>query len=296
MFRRIVFSIALVAILAMSQVGAAQAAPPISTCTEQTVDLGGGFHSIYLICMPLAVPWNHQLVVFAHGYVPNVSADPILPKDQLDAIGGVNLADTINSMGYAFAMTSYPVNGLAILPGVQDVVNLVQFFKGSHPGTTNVFLTGASEGGLITTLALEKNPAVFKGGFAVCGPIGSWQGQVNHFGDFRVLFDYFFPGVMPVSGDDPLHPQPGDYSAINIPDYLPLSMAIKGRSLIRLRLPWHSIWILTRQKSCIRLRKCPSIRRSRQQRGAAALVQRFRDDGCPRKIKPGFASVVEPLR
>jgi len=31
---------------------------------------------------------------------------------------------------------------------------------------------------------------------AVCGPIGSFQQQIDYLGDARVLFDYFFPGVL----------------------------------------------------------------------------------------------------
>jgi hypothetical protein len=34
---------------------------------------------------------------------------------------------------------------------------------------------------------------------AACGPIGSFQDQINYFGDFRVVFDYFFPGIIPGS-------------------------------------------------------------------------------------------------
>lgn len=222
MFRRLVLSVALVAVLAFSQIGTAQARShdqSVGICDTQTVVLGNGYHSIYMICMPAAVPWNKQLVVFAHGYVPNLSADPILPVNQLTEIGGISLSDTINSMGYAFAMTSYPVNGLAILPGVLDVVNLVQTFKGLHSDLNKVFLTGASEGGLVATLGVEKYPAIFKGGLAVCGPIGNFQNQVNYFGDFRVLFDYYFPGILPVSGP------PDNYSAINIPTVLTLDWA-----------------------------------------------------------------------
>ena len=36
----------------------------------------------------------------------------------------------------------------------------------------------------------------------MCGPIGSFRGQIDYFGDFRVLFDYFFPGVLPASPID----------------------------------------------------------------------------------------------
>ncbi len=30
---------------------------------------------------------------------------------------------------------------------------------------------------------------------ATCGPIGSFRVELNYLADFRVLFDYFFPGV-----------------------------------------------------------------------------------------------------
>ena len=32
---------------------------------------------------------------------------------------------------------------------------------------------------------------------AACGPVGDFRAQVNYIGDARVLFDYFFPGILP---------------------------------------------------------------------------------------------------
>jgi len=52
---------------------------------------------------------------------------------------------------------------------------------------------------LITALAIEQRSDVFDGGLSTCGPIGDFKQQINYFGDFRVLFDYFFPGVIPGS-------------------------------------------------------------------------------------------------
>jgi pimeloyl-ACP methyl ester carboxylesterase len=60
-------------------------------------------------------------------------------------------------------------------------------------------MTGASEGGIVTALLIERHPARFAGGVAACGPIGDFRRQVDHIGDFRVVFDYFFPGVIPGS-------------------------------------------------------------------------------------------------
>ena len=40
---------------------------------------------------------------------------------------------------------------------------------------------------------------MFSGGVAACGPVGDFRRQVNYWGDFRVLFDLYFPGLLPPS-------------------------------------------------------------------------------------------------
>jgi pimeloyl-ACP methyl ester carboxylesterase len=57
-------------------------------------------------------------------------------------------------------------------------------------------MTGGSQGGLITTLAVERYPQVFTGGLAACGPIGSYRRQLQYVGDFRTVFDYYFARVI----------------------------------------------------------------------------------------------------
>ena len=154
--------------------------------------------AVYRICMPFFPPWNGDLVVFAHGYVSPTEAVGI-PEDQMTLPGGITLASIANSLGYAFATTSYSVNGLAVLEGVADLVDLVEIFTAEKAAPDRVYLIGGSEGGLITTLAVEQHPDVFDGGLAMCGPYGDFGRQINYFGDFRVVFDYLFPDLMPGS-------------------------------------------------------------------------------------------------
>ena len=157
--------------------------------------------SHYLICVPTHghLPWNGELLLYAHGYVS--PDEPIgIPEDQMyvpGLFGPVYLPEFANIQGYAFATTSYPMNGLAVLPAVADLVDLVDIFAAHETPPQRVLLAGVSEGGLITTLAVERHPAVFDGGLALCGPYGSFREQVNYFGDLRVVFDYFFPDLMP---------------------------------------------------------------------------------------------------
>ncbi len=183
-------------------------------CQFEGVQASG---ALYCITMPPApfVPWNGDLVIFAHGYV-DVNEPLSIPWSQMtlpDGAGGTTtIPAVVNGLGYAFATTSYSVNGLAVKQGIADVLDLINVFK-ARTGLTpaNVYLVGASEGGLVTTLALERNPDKFAGGLAMCGPIGSFIGQVNYWGDFRVVFDYFM--------DTPdFNVLPG--TAVNIPQAL----------------------------------------------------------------------------
>ena len=172
---------------------AAFAGPAAAACDPDGTQTSG---AIYRICMPDPGRWNGRLVIWAHGYV--AFNEPVaIPEDQLRLPDGTSLPDLVTSLGYAFATTSYSVNGLAVRQGLADVVDLVSIFNWSKGRASRVYLVGASEGGLITTLGVERHPNVFSGGLAACGPIGSFPLQVNYLGDFRVVFDYFYPGLLP---------------------------------------------------------------------------------------------------
>lgn len=182
------------------------AAAPAGTCAPDGVQESG---SIYRICMPPQWRWNGDLLIWAHGYV--AFNEPLaIPEDQLCAFDGLCLNDIANGLGFAFATNSYSTNGLAVRQGKDDILDLVDIFTAEHGAPNRVLLVGASEGGIITTLSVEQYPDVYDGGLAICGPIGSWRGQINYFGDARVLFDYFF--------GNKLNPPMGD--PLNIPQWL----------------------------------------------------------------------------
>lgn len=176
------------------------AAAPLAAniCEPDGVQTSG---AIYRICLPPAGSWNGDLVVYAHGYV--AASQPVaIPEDQLTLPNGTSISEVVNSLGFAFAVTSFRTNGLVVPQGIDDLVDLVNTFDTTHPAPGHVYLVGISEGGLITTLAVEQYPDVFDGGLAACGPIGDFHKQINHFGHFRVVFDYFFPGLIPGSPID----------------------------------------------------------------------------------------------
>lgn len=169
----------------------AQPAPVPGPCNVGLLPSG----ALSLVCVPSS-GWNGDLIVFAHGYVafnqPLQFANIVLPD-------GTSLPTLAEELGFAFATTTYRENGLAVLTGADDIRQLVAAFHAAVGSPRHTYMIGGSEGGLVTTLLVEQSPALFNGGLAACGPIGSFRQQINYVGDFRVLFDYFFPGILPGS-------------------------------------------------------------------------------------------------
>jgi pimeloyl-ACP methyl ester carboxylesterase len=149
---------------------------------------------LIVICIP--PNWNGRLVIYAHGFVPP-QAPLELPSDELTLPDGTFVPNLFLSQGFAFATSSFHKNGVAIEQGAEDLNKLLEYFKKIVPphSLKNVFITGASEGGLIALLLLERYPGKYDAGLALCAPIGGSPDLIRYVYDFRVVFDYFFPTV-----------------------------------------------------------------------------------------------------
>jgi pimeloyl-ACP methyl ester carboxylesterase len=173
--------------------GGDQGVTPTAGCTDGALTTG----ALYRVCFP--GQWNGELVIYAHGYVD--ASQPIAIRD--DVVGGQSVSSSVTGLGYGFATTSYRANGLVVPEAVDDVIELqstvVRLYR---PDPARTYIVGASEGGLVAALAAERHPDVIDGALATCGPVGDFQRQLDHFGDFRVVFDYFFPGIIPGSAVD----------------------------------------------------------------------------------------------
>jgi pimeloyl-ACP methyl ester carboxylesterase len=170
-----------------------QGQPPEPGCSDGTLQHG----ALYRVCFPPT--WNGDLVLYAHGYVASDRALTI-PDD---AIGGQSAADVVTELGYAFATTSYRANGLVAPDAVEDLTELADTIQRRFtPDPARTAIVGVSEGGLVATLAVERHPDRFDGALAACGPIGNFRSQLDYFANFRVVFDYLFPGVLPGTAVD----------------------------------------------------------------------------------------------
>lgn len=173
----------------------AQTAPAQPAACEEGTQTSG---ALYRICTPFIAPSN-QLLIYVQSYsAPN---QPVaLPATEIEGVG--NLEQAASLLGYALAMSSFITNGLNIQSAIPDLIDLVDIYTQKHGQPNSVLLLGVSQGALVSTLALEQYPATFNGALAMCGPYGSYQDQINYFGDFRVVFDAFFPGLTPGTAID----------------------------------------------------------------------------------------------
>ena len=174
---------------------------PMGMVDTQATTVADAAALIHVTQIP-PVGWNGNLVVYAHGFTPPI-APLALPKEAAQ-FGALAM-----SSGFGFATTSYPENGMCIPEALADLLDLVAEFREEYPQTQKVFLIGASMGGLIAAQAAEKYPEVFDGVLALCGVYGNYTVEAGHIANFRIIFDYFFPGLIP-----------GDALSVDLPTML----------------------------------------------------------------------------
>src|SRR5262245_10853048 len=158
---------------------------------QQTIaGVSGG--ALYKFIVPN--PWNGQLVLYAHGAVP--AGEPLaLPNSPLELAA----FQAVASQGFAIGMSSYGENGWAEKDGAQSTHQLKGLFTSLVGSPVRTYVAGVSLGGLITVDLTESFPREYDGALSLCGVVGGAQLQFQRRGDGRVVFDYFFPGVLPVN-------------------------------------------------------------------------------------------------
>lgn len=180
--------------------------PSISSLTavpgvrEVVGETGPG--SSYALFVPDA--WNGELVVYAHGYVQ--PHEPLSFPDREFA----GLRDWLLVNKFAVAYSSYSHTGYAVKDGAIRTHQLNGLFEESFGDPARTYLFGISMGGLVADLLSERYAAQYDGTLAACGVMGGGMMSATYVANFRVLFDHFFPGVLPGS----LYSMPDDYLVI----------------------------------------------------------------------------------
>jgi pimeloyl-ACP methyl ester carboxylesterase len=134
--------------------------------------------------------WNGGLVMYCHGYNPKPVA---YENPKLAPV----LAVFVDA-GYALAQSGYAAGGWAIQEAVIDTEGLRRYFVKKYGPVKETYVTGHSMGGFLTMVLMETAPSTYDAGLPLCGPLASpifFMGR-GAFGG-RVLFDYYFPGLLP---------------------------------------------------------------------------------------------------
>ena len=203
---KLVSIVLLILAIPAASMAATKPKPAISGASY-TGTLGDG--SMWEIDLPSS--WNHQLVIYAHGIV-DPQAPLALPSTN-DALLEAMLPVLLEE-GFAVGYSSYASNGFAIQQGIYDTDQVRVAFDQIVGKPAYTYLVGLSLGSAIVTELAENNPKNYSGVLPMCGLLGGSGLEVNYIGNARVLFDYYFPDVIPgkllTTPLLPYDPTPGD--------------------------------------------------------------------------------------
>jgi len=155
---------------------------------DDVVDGTLGPGAIYRLVRPTA--WNGTLVIYAHGYVSPGQPVAIPPDAEL-------VIALLSFRGFAVAVSSFSENGWVVKDGTQRTHQLLGIFTSKFGSPSRVYAAGGSMGGLIAIRLVETYPDRFSGLLSACAVAGGLRPQLDYFANVRVLFDLFYPGLLP---------------------------------------------------------------------------------------------------
>jgi pimeloyl-ACP methyl ester carboxylesterase len=170
--------------------------------------------------------WNGSLVVYAHGFVDPAAALALPDAAPVEvAPWVVELRERLLGAGYAVAYSSYSTNGWAVEDGALRTHELHGLFADHFRRPSRTYIVGRSLGALIALMLAERYPAKYAGALALCGPVGGGLLQTDYIANVRVLFDFFFPGVIPGN-------------VVNVPSGLDYSPELVGSIVYSISTNW----------------------------------------------------------
>jgi hypothetical protein len=168
------------------QSGGVIRSPAFSALPGARADFGVHEGAAYRIEVP--ENWNGGLVMYAHGYRGD---GPEL------SVSNPEIRRHLISNGYAWAASSYRMNGYRPDAGVEDTLSLRELFIQRFGRPRWTILNGTSMGGHVLTASLELHPGVYQGGLAACGAL-TGIGQIDYLAAFAAAAEYI--GGVPLFG------------------------------------------------------------------------------------------------
>jgi pimeloyl-ACP methyl ester carboxylesterase len=153
---------------------------------QVTGQLGGSLFALYR-----PENWNGDLVLLAHGLVVPGSPIALPSADYTEPV-----RDSLLARHFGVAYSSFSENGYAVKDGAERTEQLALIYTIKLGRPHRIFLMGVSLGGQIAQMLAERHPRLYSGVLSLSGVLGGTRRELDYVGTVRVLFDYFYPGVL----------------------------------------------------------------------------------------------------
>jgi pimeloyl-ACP methyl ester carboxylesterase len=165
-------SIVLLTLLALALIPTTIPLIPTASAATDYTEINGTLNGAnYTLRIPNPIEaWNHQLVMFCHGYSHTEPTRPLIKASD----GSANWANGFISVGSAFAMSSFGAGGYCVQKGMNATYELTQYIMSTY-NATKVIVMGFSMGGNIALMLGEKYPTVYNAVLDVSGSKGLAQ-------------------------------------------------------------------------------------------------------------------------
>lgn len=172
--------------IATTVVCLALVAAGVLSASAQTVVTGTAGQAHFKFAVP--ANWNGDLVIWNHGYSLNpITPFVIDPANPLDGLGPLAALQFFE--GYALAASTYRQVGWAVFKSNNDLRGMMGAFRRRFGSPGQIFVTGASLGGIVTIRAIEEaHLGNVVGALTLCGPLAgsrNWDGGL----DARLIYD-----------------------------------------------------------------------------------------------------------
>lgn len=156
-----------------------QSIADVATCYTAKLDTG----AYLLAAMPKS--WNGNLIVFAHG-----GPGPIPPSARY-SMGSLDKYGVVVKNGFAWIATSYRYLGFGVQQSADDTDQARQYFVDNLGKPKRTILHGASYGGLVGAIAIERYGKNFDGAFFNSGMLAGAVTGYQFRADLRAVYQYY---------------------------------------------------------------------------------------------------------
>src|SRR5262245_28630733 len=172
-----------------SPAAAAQPAADSFPCPQQIAALATCYSaklpSGALVLAAVPKNWNQNLIVYAHG-----GPGPMPPTNDLNSRGLARYSIEVK-LGYAWVGTTYRYLGFAVQQSADDTDEARQYFVDHFGKPKRTILHGASYGGLVGAMLIERYAKNYDGAFFNSGMLAGAIVGYQFRADLRAVYQYY---------------------------------------------------------------------------------------------------------